>query len=173
MSASDSRIDYTRALLQDAREELTRADSKAALLLAASGVVVGALLAGMLGGTWAPSHISDAIQWLWWLGVIAGAVGVGSIAAAVCPRIKRIGASRPALPAYYGDVSEYKSAAEFGQAIKGGFGVDLGDRLIDQTFQISRIVRQKYVLIRRGLLLFLFATLACSAAVFINIPLKK
>lgn len=166
-------IEYIKVLLGDAREELSRADSKSALLLAAAGVVVGALLGGMLGGKWNPLEIDGGIQWLWWLGVAAAAMGIGSIAAAVYPRIRRSGIVRPAAPAYYGDVAQYKDVREFQDAIKGAANLDLGARLIDQAYQVSCIVQGKYLLLRRGLLLFLFASAACTAALLLNMALRK
>ena len=45
---------YTTSLLSSAREEIDRADSKASILLAASGVATGALLAGLMAGNWTP-----------------------------------------------------------------------------------------------------------------------
>ena len=78
---------YLADLLADTREELTRVDSKAALLLAASGVIIGALLAGFFGGRWTPFDLSSKVQWLWWLGAASAAFGLFSIAAAVYPNI--------------------------------------------------------------------------------------
>src|ERR1035441_6347411 len=89
--AADPTASYLADLLADTREELTRADSKAALTLAATGVVIGALLAGLFGGKWTPFDLNSKIQWLWWLGVGSAALGVFSIAAAVYPRIRRRG----------------------------------------------------------------------------------
>lgn len=50
-------------ILGEAREELARADGKAGLLLAAAGVVVGALLAGLLAKDWDPTSLHDRIEW--------------------------------------------------------------------------------------------------------------
>lgn len=47
------------------------------------------------------------------------------------------------------------------------------ERLIDQTFTVSRIVQRKYVLLRRGLRFLLLAILACTTAILINIPLSR
>lgn len=162
---------YLADLLADTREELTRADSKAALLLAATGVVIGALLAGLLSQEWTPFDLNNKVEWIWWVGVGCAAAGVFSIAAAVYPRTQRRGARHPGVPAYYGDVAAYKNITQFRQAIQSPPNIE--ERLVDQVFQVSRIVKRKYALLRRGLQLLLLAILACIAAVIVNIPLSR
>lgn len=168
---ADPTVSYLADLLADTREELNRVDSKAALLLAASGVIIGALLAGMIGGRWTPFDLNSDIEWIWWLGVASAALGVFSIAVAVYPRTSRRRAPQPAIPTYYGDVAAYKNIDSFRLAIEKAPAPR--ERLIDQTFVLSRIVQRKYMLIRRGLRLLLLAILACTAAIMINIPLGR
>jgi hypothetical protein len=139
--------------------------------LAATGVAVGALLAGLLGGRWTPFQLDVRIAWAWWLGAASAASGIFSIAAAVYPRIRRRGAPPPTVPAYYGDVAAFPNIDSFRQAI--GQVPDARTRLIDQAFQVSRIVQRKYVLLRLGLRFLFVAILACTAAVLINIPLSR
>ena len=167
--AADPTTSYLADLLAETREELTRADSKAALLLAASGVVIGALLAGLFGGKWTPFDLNSKIEWLWWLGVTSAAFGVFSIAAVVYPRIRRHGAVHSGAPAYYGDVAAYENIDAFRRAIEKV--PSSRERLVDQVFVLSGTVQRKYVLLRRGLRGLLLAILACTAAVIINIPL--
>jgi hypothetical protein len=158
---------YLAGLLADTKAELARVDSKAALLLAASGVVIGALLAGLLNGRWAPSGLSIEIQWLWWLGVASAAAGLLSITAAVYPRIhkKRI----PGVPAYYGDVAAYDDVEAFRHAIARVSRV--AERQVDQVFILSHVVQCKYTLLRRGMRCLLLAISACTVAVVVNILL--
>ena len=169
--AADPTDSYLADLLTDTREELTRADTKAALILAATGVVIGALLAGLFGGKWTPFDLNSKIEWLWWLGVGSAGFGVFSIAAAVYPRISRRGAANPGVPAYYGDVAAYENIDTYRDAIEKA--PKPKERLIDQTFVVSRIVQRKYVLLRRGLRCLLLAIVACIAAVIINLPLAR
>lgn len=169
--AADPTVSYLADLLKEAREELSRADSKAALLLATTGVAVGALLAGLLGGKWTPFDLDNRVQWIWWLGVGSAASGIYSIAAAVYPRIRRHQTTPAGAPAYYGDVAAYRNIDLFRQAI--GQAPDPRERIIDQTFRVAHIVQRKYVLLQRGLLFLLLAVLACAAAVLINIPLGR
>jgi MFS family permease len=167
--AADRTSSYLADLLEDTREELTRADSKAALLLAATGVAVGALLAGLLGGRWSPFTLDNRVEWIWWLGVAFAASGIFWMAAAVYPRIHRRGALHPEVPAFYGDVARYADIDAFRQAIEPP--PDPETRLLDQTFLVSGIVQRKYVLLRRGLRLLLASILACAGAVLLNVPL--
>jgi hypothetical protein len=141
------------------------------LLLAATGVIVSALLAGLLGGRWTPFDLDARVEWLWWAGVGFATLGTLSIAAAVYPGIRRRGVISPGTPSYYGDVARYQNIEAFRRAIEQGHSHK--DRLIDQTFLMSRVVQHKYILLRRGLRFLLLAISACAAAVLINIPLTR
>lgn len=162
-------IIYLADLLRDTREELNRADSKAGLLLAATGVVVSALLAGLLSGRWSPFDLDSRVGWVWWVGVGFAALGIFSIAWAVYPWIHRRGIPRPGTPSYYGDVAEYRSIEDFRRAIEQRHSHL--ERLIDQTYVTSRVIHHKYRLLRRGLRFLLVAIVACVLAVLINILL--
>jgi hypothetical protein len=161
---------YLADLLEDTREELTRADYKAGLLLAATGVVAGALLAGLISKSWTPIELDARVSWLWWVGVSSAGVGMYSIAAAVYPRIHRRNVPHPQSPTYYGDVAAYADIGAFRRAVERV--PDDRERLIDQTFLLSHLVQRKYILLRRGLRYLLLAILACTAAVIINLPLS-
>ena len=58
-----------RALLDRTREEIARADQKASILLASSGIAIGALLGGLFAGKVVPF---PAVQ-LGGVGMVAGA----------------------------------------------------------------------------------------------------
>ncbi len=168
--ATDPAVSYLTDLLTETRDELTRVDSKAALLLAASGVIAGALLAGFFGGRWTPFDLSNKVQWIWWLGVASAAFGLFSVAAAVYPHIHLRSTPVPGLPTYYGDVAAYEDVDAFRRAIENM--PRSKDRLIYQTFVLSRLVKRKYILLQRGLRSMLLAVIACMLAVIINIPLS-
>jgi len=168
----DPVVSYLKELLAETREELNRVDSKAALLLAGSGVIIGALLAGLFGGRWTPFELNSKIEWLWWLGIALAAAGVFSIAAAVYPTIHTSEVPRPGTPSYYGDVAAYKDVDAFRRSLEEK-PPEPRDRLIDQTFVLSNVVRRKYVLLRRGLRCLLLAIITCVASVVINIPISR
>jgi len=165
-AAADPVIGYLASLLTDARDELNRADSKASLLLAAIGVIIGALIAGLAGSKWTPMTLDTGAQAVWWAGVSAAAAGVFWIAASVYPRIHQPKTPRHGLPTFYGDVAAYQDVDAFRVAI--GQAPEARERLINQTYVISKIVQWKYVLLRRGLLSILMAIVACTLAVVIN-----
>lgn len=163
---TEEALEYAKELLAKSREELVRADTKASLLLAASGIAIGALLNGLLGGKWSPSDLDNKIEWLWWLGVVAAAVAVCSLASAIYPRTRRAGA-KPALVAYYGDVvllprSELEDAMRVTPS-------RINAALVDQVYQVALIVDRKYRLIRTALWSFAFAASLCAGSVLIDV----
>jgi Pycsar effector protein len=167
---ADPAIGYLASLLEDARDELNRADSKASLLLAAIGVIIGALIAGLAGSKWTPMRLETGAQAVWWAGVAAAAAGVVWIAASVYPRIHQPETLYPGMPAYYGDVAAYQDVNAFRDAISRA--PEARERLINQTYVVSKIVQWKYVLLRRGLLSISAAIIACMLAVIINLVVR-
>lgn len=67
------------------------------------------------------------------------------------------------MPAYYGDVADYPDIESFRQAVDTA--PDPRERLINQAYVLSMIVRRKYVHLRRGMLCLLVAIVACVLAV--------
>ncbi|WP_087874172.1 Pycsar system effector family protein [Arthrobacter globiformis] len=153
-------------ILSEAREELARADGKAGLLLAAAGVVVGALLAGLLAKDWDPTSLQDCIEWLWWTGTAAGLAGLVSLGCAVWPRTKYRKQRHPKTLSFFGDVigmsmSELEENLEVTAAKPGR-------ATLDQLKQVSRIVDQKYRWIQRGMFSLALASAACLVSVLGN-----
>jgi hypothetical protein len=154
---------FVRQLLVETREELLRADAKASLLLASTGVAIGALIAGLLARTWSPYSLDNRVEWLWWVGVAAAAAAVWKLGAAVAPRTKRQG-SPPTALAYFADVNAYTDRSALMVALRDSTGESF-ERNVDQLQQVSRIVGAKYTLIRRSLWLLVAATASCSVSV--------
>lgn len=153
---------YTGQLLEETREELGRADSKASLLFAVFGVVNGALLAGLIAHNWRPEDLAAGANVVFWIGVACAASGAVSLGFAVWPRVTR---QQPGGPAsYYGDIITYgKDRAALRAALaKGAEG---GDRTVEQLAEVSKIVSRKYAGIRCALGLFALAALLCACAV--------
>jgi hypothetical protein len=162
---SGDALEYARALLASSREELVRADTKAALLLAASGIAIGALLNGLLGGKWSPSHLNNWVEWLWWLGIAATVVAIVSLASAIYPRTKR-SSVKPLLVAYYADVV-LLSREELSVAM-AVTPAKINSVLVDQIYQISLIVSRKYKLFCIALWAFASAATFCAVSILIN-----
>lgn len=163
---SDESTMRAHALLTAAKEELTRADGKASLLLAAVGVAAGALLSALLSRNWSPSTLSNGIEWLWWLGASSWVLAIGSLGHAVYPRTVRKGPA-PRFVGYFGDVVRLKSTEEVNAGVirSAEAGIDYE---IDQLGQISRIVATKYQSIRLGLWLLVLAFASCTVSLLVD-----
>ena len=161
---SDDHVSLAEDILRESREELSRADAKAALLLAAAGIVISALLAALAAGDWQPTEMAICAQWVWWIGNLAGAAGVVAFASAVYPRTKYRGQRPPAVIAFFGDVVS-TPADQLRARLKATAATD-GDRLVDQLKAVSTIVDTKYRGIQLGLWLFAACATLCVVSVF-------
>jgi len=150
--ADDAAVDeeYVVKLLDEAREEVLRADQKAGVVLFVLGIGLGALLAGLIRGDWTPVERGTLFVVLWWLGSIILLGAVVASALAVWPRLRSAPVSNDIM--YWGDVSRTESPAELASRLEGQ-ETDSTDRLVEELWHLSRIVMQKYQLIRAGLLL--------------------
>ncbi|MER7843196.1 Pycsar system effector family protein [Kitasatospora sp. NPDC096077] len=141
------------ALLAELRAEIARADSKAAVLVAALGVIVG-VLGGLLTSTgWAPQRLSGAAKALLALGGLGIAVSLVSLLFAVLPRFRH-STWRPGRPlGYFGDI---RLAAE--QGLLADALADT-ERLAAEAVRTalaenSLIVSRKHSWVRIGILTF-------------------
>ena len=157
---------HAHSLLAAAKEELTRADGKASLLLAAVGVAAGALLSGLLSRNWSPASLSNGIEWLWWLGAGFWTLAIGCLGHAVYPRTVRKGPA-PRSVAYFGDVVRLKSTDEVKAGVTRSAEAGI-DYAIDQLRQVSRIVDTKYRSIRLALWLLVLAFACCTVSLWVD-----
>jgi hypothetical protein len=147
-------------VLLETREELVRADSKASLLLAATGVAVGAVSTAVLAGSWSPNSLTPLGAHLWWIGVVAVTVGIAALGYSVLPRTKRSGPATGPILGYYADMANL-TPNELASLVRAA-GDKLDDRLVDQLRQISKIVVRKYRGIRVALWSLAIAALLCA-----------
>jgi hypothetical protein len=169
-SSDEATLVYATSLLANAREEINRADAKASILLAATGVVASALLAGLIAGKWTPLELQVAVQWVWWLGLAEAAVGIWFLAMAVYPRERKNDSDMPGTVAYYGDVAAYPTTARLVEALNRSAETNI-ERIADQLRSVSWIVSHKYRLVRRGMRLLVLAALTVVAALVANLLL--
>ncbi|WP_262844925.1 Pycsar system effector family protein [Sphaerisporangium corydalis] len=169
--AEENACAYGARLLSEAREELTRADAKAQVLLGIVGLGLGATAAGLFAGSWSPFSLSNKVEWLWWSGSGAAFLALLFLASAVYPRTSRWGAldARPVI--YWADILHYASTEEVALALKTSRASDL-ERVADQLRLVAGIVDRKYRLIRWGFWLLLVALVATLSAALINIVLR-
>jgi MFS family permease len=164
----DATLLYATSLLGSAREEIDRADAKASILLAASGVVAGALLAGLIAGNWTPLELQAAVQWVWWLGLAESAIAIGCLALAVYPRERKNDSETPGTVAYYRDVLAYPTTVQLVAALHRSTEANI-DRIADQLRNISSIVSRKYRLIRWGMRGLFLSAATITATMVINL----
>jgi hypothetical protein len=175
--------EFAKVLLDEGREELDRADAKSSMLLSASGVVAGALLAGTIAGDWTPTQIHDhRVRALFWFGLGLAAIGVFLLGSAVLPRTRNPGDKKRL--AYFGDVVKFRERGitlrkkareakvargkdEFRAAVSAASGSRL-ERTLDQVWAISGIVLKKYRRIRGALFSLATAMFFCGAALFLS-----
>jgi Family of unknown function (DUF5706) len=140
--------DYVRRLLDENREEVARADTKASIILASAGVVAGILLTGLVAGA---IHLSDERWYVGFLAWLSGAgftIGVGLVGFAVFPRVGKpeLGHAR-----WFSEIAQFEGD-EAGLA--AAVDVDRQDdpgRDLHQVLVLAGIVRRKYQLTKWGM----------------------
>lgn len=170
VSFDDATLLYATSLLSSARDEIDRADSKASILLAASGVAAGALFAGLMAGTWTPLKLRAAIQWAWWAGIVEAAIGICFLALAVYPREQRNDSGASWVVVFYGDILTHRTTAQLVDALNRSAETRI-ERIADQLRYVCSIVNHKYRLIRWGISILFLSAATISAAIVINMAL--
>jgi Pycsar effector protein len=169
-SSDEAALLYAISMLNNTRQEIDRADAKASIMLAASGIAAGALLAGLIAGSWTPLELHEAVQWVWWLGLAESAIGICCLALTVYPRERKNGSGIPLTVAYYGDVLSYPTTAHLVAALNRSAETNI-ERIADQLRQVSWIVSHKYRLLRWGMRGLFLAAATITAAMVINLLL--
>lgn len=147
-ASSEATAEYAQRLLDETREELNRADTKASIVFGAVGIAAGAVLGGMIGGDWDPTAMHPCAQVFWWAGAAGVAVSIVLVASAVYPRIVH-SEGRERLT-FFGHAAAYGSVGELAAALPAAAARANG-RPFDQLWHVSRIVTRKYRLVRWGL----------------------
>ncbi|MFD7856800.1 Pycsar system effector family protein [Streptomyces microflavus] len=158
---------YTGRLLADARDEVRQADAKASLLLAGAGVALGAVLSTSVTGRVYDRPVTDAVAWLWWVGLCTAVAGVTLLGWAVCPRTRRTTEAPAYMVSYFGDVVAHPKEALEDRLVRALRAP--GASVVDQIYEVSRIAATKYALIRRALFLFGTAVVLCAAAFLVGL----
>jgi hypothetical protein len=161
---------YREALLSETREELQRADAKASILLAATGIAFSALLAAAGAGTWTPEKLQHGDARLAvWCSLALGLVGIGVLGSAVKPRFQARAMDREKLH-YFGNVRAFwptfwplgdrKQRLEDGRLAfetalkKASTNANYEARLDDQIWFLGRIAFRKYRLVTISMWVF-------------------
>lgn len=158
----DGEHELAKTLLAESREELTRADAKASLLLAALGIGLSAILAATLAGDWTPFSLKEPYQAMWWVGSACAGISFFCLCGAVYPKVKHKSGSSGVT--YFGDVAAIETLEELRAALRRS-ETDPHARTITQLHVTSRLAGKKYAFIRAGLLALGLAIAFTLAAV--------
>lgn len=162
-NASDEAWHHAQNLLRATRDELDRAESKAAIMLAGCGVGAGAVVNIVLGGAYQSGGTLHGLHWLWWLALAGVVLGLGFLGRAIYPRTERRGGPSVLLT-YYGDV-----VATPRSSVQTRLARNRQDALavtVDQLCHVAGIAAVKYRSIRVALWFFAIGLVASLAAAF-------
>ena len=140
----------TAQMLSEAREDVTRADQKASVLLAALGIGFAAVLGGQLAGHFDSSKLSPYGQIFWWAGVIAAVASVVLAAISLWPRYKLNDRPEHGIT-YWGHIAAFKTLQEFEASLEDQ-GPATNARGRHQLWRLSRLVLLKYRLLRASII---------------------
>lgn len=153
---SESNAGVEEMMLAEARTEVSSADQKASIILAALGIGFGVVLGGLLAGDWTPSD-QGAGEWAWWVSAALALLSVVVAAAAVWPRYSKRASG---VIHYWGDVARLSSAEDLSKELNTTPPIQR-QRTLDQLWHLSRIVVAKYTFIRVALIAAGLAVVAC------------
>ncbi|MEU3843164.1 Pycsar system effector family protein [Streptomyces sp. NPDC028635] len=153
---ADGGAQLTRILLAEVREELVKADSKAAVMLGFLGAALAAVLGAIGSGAIAPRHYPAVPQLLFWTGCAACAPALVLLGLAVTPRLGRpSGSGADSRGAHYFGDARTASVAHLEQMVRR---TDPTARDLSQLAALSQIAWTKYRCIRHALA---WATASC------------
>lgn len=151
-------------LLAESREELARADSKAAMLLAAFSLLVGVVLAGLLAGDFKPQDLACVGTPIWWAGCIAVGISLLALARAIYPTLNHGEAEGPI--SFFGHVAG-KNVPTIEVALQRQVDADRS-RTVEQLVIVSDIVWRKYRFVQLALWAFGAGIALCILGVLVG-----
>ncbi|WP_371493855.1 DUF5706 domain-containing protein [Kitasatospora sp. NBC_00374] len=157
-------LDQAATLLAGVREEIARADGKAAILLGAVGATGAALIAVLAGRQWSPDQLPAVARVLWWFGAVCWTASLLFLLGVVLPRPLR-SRWRPGEPiTYFGDVARADHSADLHAALTL-MARDPLPPLLDALRATSRIAVVKHRCVLLGAATFGAAILAALTSV--------
>src|SRR5215218_5820877 len=109
---------YVAELLAETREEISRADTKAAILFTAFGIAVAAVLGGLIAGDWNPKDLGRGATVVFWVGGGSAYFSFLALGYALWPRIRHEQAKRPA--SYYRQIHKFDDLPALRKALQEG-----------------------------------------------------
>lgn len=167
MSDHEGASSFASRLLEETREEISRADSKASIILAGSGVALGALLGGLVYGRLALSGESGPVIGGAFVALGLLVAGMVLLAVVISPTT---GGAEAGRARYYKDVAAYDDAQALRRALEGEAADPLA-RDQEQLHTLSCLACKKYRLMRWAIWLlgvgFGVAIVTASLAAFV------
>jgi len=158
---------FVKSLLDETRDEINRADTKASILLAGIGVATAAGSGALAGSRFSLSGERGAVQALAGAAAVLVFLGLFLLGAAVLPRI---GKAAPGRARYFMDHAQYASVSDLRDAVTQEAS-DAAGRHLRQLYDLSKIVRRKYRCTRFGELVVGFGIALGLAAVVAHLVL--
>ncbi|WP_406093645.1 Pycsar system effector family protein [Streptomyces sp. NBC_01013] len=154
-------------LLTELRAEIARADSKAAVVVAALGMSSSVVCGVLVSRDWLSGHLSGLGAIVWWAGVVALAIALLFLLMAVVPRY-RASDWAPGTPlTYFGDIQRAVRRNLLPEALAETERLPMAALLAALT-ETSRIATRKHQWIRAGLIAFCLGTLMLPVSVVIG-----
>ena len=148
-NADDPAVGRLDRLLQMTMGEITRADAKAATLLAGILAAGGAALAAAVATQGSAFTRNGAASALWLAGIASAAGAIGALLWAIYPRAGKRWVSLQHV-GYFGDVVRLSSLDHLLRAVEAG-GVFGRADMAAQLWRVSRIAQAKYRAIAVGI----------------------
>ncbi|MGC3004465.1 Pycsar system effector family protein [Streptomyces sp. G35A] len=166
-AAGPARAQLCERLVTDLRTEIARADSKAAVLVAALGMTAGVFSGLLAGRGWSPGVLSAPGAAVWWAGIVSLALSLFALLLAVLPRY-RTGTWTPGQPlSYFGDIQRAVRAGRLDAALADTEADPTGG-LTTALTETSRIAWRKHQWIRAGLIAFCAGTLLLPTSLLVG-----
>ena len=136
-------------LLQMTMDEITRADAKAATLLAGILAAGGAALAAVIATRGSAFTVSLVASTLWSLGIVSAAGAIAALLVALYPRIGKRWVNAQHI-SYFGEVVRLSSLDHLLEAVETGDVFCRAD-IAAQLWRVSHIAQAKYRAITIGI----------------------
>ncbi|MFH8514835.1 Pycsar system effector family protein [Streptomyces gelaticus] len=154
-------------LLLELRAEISRADSKASVLVAALGMTAGVISGWLAGSAWRPGTLSGPGAALWWTGTGGLAAALFSMLMAVLPRYRR-STWTPGEPlTYFADIRHAARRGRLPEALDATES-SRAAALVTALAETSRIALCKHRWIRAGLLAYSVGTVLLPASLLLG-----
>lgn len=154
-------------LLADLRAEIARADSKAAVGVAALGMSSGVACGVLVGGGRPSSHLSAPGAIVWWAGITSLALALLFLLLTVVPRYRGSTWTAGAPLTYFGDIQRAVQRNQLPQALAETERLPM-TALLSALTETSRIATRKHQWIRAGLVAFCLGALLLPTSVVIG-----